>query len=80
MFSEGFSALEKRRDISQRTIQSGVTAYSYDRFAHFFLNLNLRCRVWQPAADYNGCLAPFKLKKSVPNGHYCLQRTQPEGT
>jgi hypothetical protein len=25
-------------------------------------------------AEYNGCLARFKLKKSVPKGHYYLQQ------
>jgi hypothetical protein len=27
-----------------------------------FLNLNLLGRVWQPGADYDGCLAVFKFK------------------
>jgi hypothetical protein len=38
------------------------------------LNLNLLGWVWQPHADYTGCLAHFKFKKSLPNGHYYLQR------
>ncbi len=31
----------------------------------FLLNLNLLGRVWQPDADYNSCLALFKLKKKI---------------
>jgi hypothetical protein len=27
-----------------------------------------------PAADFNRCLACFKLKKNAPNGHYYLPR------
>jgi hypothetical protein len=30
----------------------------------FFKNLNLLRQVKKPAADYNGCLARFKFKKS----------------
>ncbi len=26
-----------------------------------FYNLNLLARVWEPATDYNGCLAQFKF-------------------
>jgi hypothetical protein len=39
-----------------------------------FLNLNLLGQVWQPAANYNGCLASFKLKEKAANCHYYLQR------
>jgi hypothetical protein len=38
------------------------------------LNLNLQYQVWEPAPDYNGCFARFKCLKSMPNGHYFLQR------
>jgi hypothetical protein len=30
---------------------------------HLFFNLNLLGRVWEPTADYNGCLAHFKFLK-----------------
>jgi hypothetical protein len=31
-------------------------------------------RVWEPTADYNGCLAHFKCKKREPNEYYYLQQ------
>jgi hypothetical protein len=33
-----------------------------------FLNLNFMGWVWQPAADYNGCLVGCKFKNSATNG------------
>jgi hypothetical protein len=69
MSSEGFSALEKNAVLGpQRTvlpIQLGATARCRLKwpFDALLLNLNLLDQVWQPAADYNGCLARFKLKK-----------------
>jgi hypothetical protein len=79
--SEGLYALKKNAVLcSQRAmllIQSVVTAcckYSNGRLAHLFFTLNLLGWVWQPAADYSGCLACFGFKKSAPNGHYYLQR------
>jgi hypothetical protein len=44
-----------------------------DAFGILFLNLNMLGRVWEPTADYNGCLARFIFKKSAPNNHYYLQ-------
>jgi hypothetical protein len=38
------------------------------------MNLNLLGQVWQPAANYNGCLQRFKFKKNVPNGNYYRQQ------
>jgi hypothetical protein len=46
---------------------------TFIHLAHFFLDLNLLGRVWEPAADYSGCVAHFKLKKSAPNGYYYRQ-------
>jgi hypothetical protein len=31
-------------------------------------------RVWEPAADYNGCWESFKFKKRSLNSLFCLQR------
>jgi hypothetical protein len=36
------------------------------------LNVNLLGRMWDPAADYNGCLAHFKFLKRATNDHYYL--------
>jgi hypothetical protein len=69
--------LKKRRNTPQRPvtpIQSGITArcrYQW-RLAHFFFHFNLLGRVWKPAADYYGCLARFKFKKSAINDHFCI--------
>jgi hypothetical protein len=48
--------------LKKTPIQLGVTACCRFVIAVWlrFLNLNLLGRVWQPAADYNGCLADFK--------------------
>jgi hypothetical protein len=57
MFSEGNAAHLVRCD--------RPLANSNGNLAHFFKNLNLLGRVWQPDADYNSCLALFKLKKNM---------------
>ncbi len=77
MSSEGVTALVKNAvTLSQRPmllIQLSVkpAVDSYGHMKHFFLR-NLLDQVWQPAADFKGCLTHFKYFKSVPNHHnYC---------
>jgi hypothetical protein len=47
-----------------------------DRLAHFLLNFNL---LWEPTADYSGCLVRLKFKKSAPNDLYYLQQAATPG-
>jgi hypothetical protein len=66
MFSECFSALKKRRDMSSE----GCSAYPVGfkmTIWRFFLNLNLLGQVF-------GCLTCLKFQKSALNRHYNLYR------
>ncbi len=77
---EGFSALEKmswyvlRGQGCSSSQAWQPSADSNGRLAHFLKNLTFLGRTWEPAADSNGRLPRFKFEKSVPNGHYYLQR------
>jgi hypothetical protein len=58
MFSEGNDAHPVGYDSPLQIVMALV-------LAHFSFNYNLMGRAWHPAADYNGNLAGFKLKKRI---------------
>ncbi len=72
MSSEGFSAFEKHAVICSQRVM--LPSSRVDSPLQIVMAVWLG-GMWQPAADYNSCLACFfKFFLSMPSGHYYLQR------